>query len=139
MADNYGVSFAQKHIQHGEYEQALAAAEKHASQEPESREPHHDRARALAFLGRYADSVEAYRTAIAADQVEQILQDWEVDDGLFSTVIAWAQASSGQAEQLRILALYRELLPRGRHLPEAEEWGQRFRGLLKTQFVKPRD
>jgi tetratricopeptide (TPR) repeat protein len=139
MADNYGVTFAQKHIQRGEYEQAVAAAEKHASQEPESPEPHHDRARALALLERYRESVEAYRTAIAADQVEQILQDWEVDDGLFSTVIAWAQASVGQEEQLRILGLYRELLPRGRHLPEAEEWGQRFRGLLKTQFVKPRD
>jgi hypothetical protein len=90
-------------------------------------------------LGRYRDSVEAYRAAITADQVEQILQDWEVDDGLFSTVIAWAQAAEGQAEKLRILALYRELLPRGRHGQEADEWSQRFRGLLKTTFVKPRD
>lgn len=139
MADNYGVTFAQKHIQRGEYEQALTAADKHAAQEPESPEPHHDRARALAFLGRYRESVEAYRAAIAADQVEQILQDWEVDDGLLSTVIAWAQATSGQDEQLRILSLYRELLPRGRHGQEADEWSQRFRGLLKTQFVKPRD
>ena len=54
-------------------------------------------------------------------------------------MIAWAQATSGQDEQLRILSLYRELLPRGRHGQEADEWSQRFRGLLKTQFVKPRD
>ena len=139
MADNYGVTFAQRHIQHGEYEQALAAADRHAAQEPDSPEPHHDRARALALLGRHGEAVEAYRAAIAADQVEQILQDWEVDDGLFSTVVAWAQAASGQDEQLRILSLYRQILPGGRHLKEAEEWGQRFRGLLKTTFVKPRD
>lgn len=139
MADNYGVTFAQKHIQRGEYEQALAAADKHATQDPQSPEPHHDRARALSFLGRYRESVDAYRAAIAADQVEQILQDWEVDDGLFSTIIAWAQTASGEAEQLRIVALYRELLPHGRHGQEADEWSQRFRGLLKTTFVKPRD
>lgn len=139
MADNYGVTFAQKHIQRGEYEQALEAADRHAAQDPDSPEPHHDRARALSLLGRYRESVDAYRTAIAADQVEQILQDWEVDDGLFSTVIAWAQATQGQDEQLRILSLYRQLLPAGRHGSEADEWSQRFRGLLKTTFVKPRD
>lgn len=139
MADNYGVTFAQKLIQHGEYEQALAAADKHAAQEPSNPEPPHDRARALTLLGRFADAVAAYERAITLDREEQILQDWEVDDGLFSTVIAWAQATSGVDEQLAILGRYAALLPQGRHLKEANEWGQRFRGLLKSTFVKPRD
>ena len=55
MADNYGVTFAQKLIQQGNYEEAILAANKHLVQDPASPEPYHDRARALAGLGR-ADS-----------------------------------------------------------------------------------
>lgn len=139
MADNYGVTFAQKHLQHGEYQQAIAAAEKHAQQDPENPEPFHDRARAYALLGRHAEAVADYERAIELDKTEQVLQDWEIDDGLFSTLIAWAQSVTDQPEQLRILKRYAELIPGGRHLREAEEWALRFRGLLKTTFVKPRD
>lgn len=144
MADNYGVTFAQKHLQRGDYEKALEAAEQHAQQDPQSPEPFHDRARALAMLGRHEDAVDDYGRAIGLDLVEQILQDWEVDDGLFSTVLAWAQSLPAEQpglvdEQLRILQRYRDLMPAGRHLQEASEWALRFRGLLKTTFVKPRD
>jgi tetratricopeptide (TPR) repeat protein len=139
MSDNYGVTFAAKLIQQGEYEKATAAAQKHAEQEPENPEPHHDHARALALLGQHAAAVAAYARAIELDKVEQILQDWEVDDGLFSTVLAWAQAEPSSEAQLPILRRYAQLIPGGRHLKEAEEWSLRFRGLLKTTFVKPRD
>lgn len=139
MADNYGVTFAQRLIQRGEYEQAVAAADKHAAQDPQSPEPAHDRARALSLLGRHAEAVAAYAQAIELDREEQMLQDWEVDDGLFSTVIAWGQSLSAEAERLTALSRYQELLPQGRHLEEAKEWALRFRGLLPTAFVKPRD
>ncbi len=139
MADNYGVTFAQKLIQRGDYQAAVTAAEKHALQDPASPEPCHDRARALSLLGRHAEAVADYARALELDKQEQILQDWEVDDGLFSTLLAWAQAESSIDEQLRILRRYAEILPSGRHVREAEEWSLRFRGLLKTTFVKPRD
>lgn len=137
----YGVTFAQKLLQHGDYEQAIAEADKHAAREPESPEPYHDRARALSALGRYEEAVAAYARALELDQVEQILPDSEVDDGLFSTVVAWGQALAGQGEaaQLQALSHYGRLLPAGSHGSDAEEWAQRFRGLLKTTFVKPRD
>ena len=50
-----------------------------------------------ALIDRLADAVAAYERAITLDREEQILQDWEVDDGLFSTVIA----SSGAAASNR--------------------------------------
>ena len=139
MADNYGVTFAQKHLQHGDYQQAITAASTHAEQDPGNPEPFHDRARAHALLGQYEQSVADYAHALKLDQKEQILQDWEVDDGLFSTVLSWAQAGSEVEHKLAILKRYAELIPGGRHLKEAEEWALRFRGLLKTTFVKPRD
>jgi tetratricopeptide (TPR) repeat protein len=139
MADNYGVTFAQKMLQHGDYKEAVAAATKHAAQDETNPEPYHDRARAHALLENYAESVEDYARALELDREEQILQDWEVDDGLFSTLLAWAQTQSAEDKKLTILARYASLLPAGRHIREAEEWSLRFRGLLKTTFVKPRD
>jgi tetratricopeptide (TPR) repeat protein len=139
MADNYGVTFAQRLIQRGEYEEAVAAADKHAAQDPESPEPAHDRARALSLLGRFAESVAAYELALQLDRSEQMLPDWEVDDGLFSTVVAWGQSLGGESERLAALERYKALLPQGRHLQEASDWALRFRGLLPTTFVKPRD
>jgi tetratricopeptide (TPR) repeat protein len=139
MADNYGVTFAQRLIQRGDYDQALAAADKHADQDPQSPEPHHDKARALSLLGRYKDAVAAYERAIELDRAEQMLPDWELDDGLFSTVVAWGQAAASEAERLDALGRYRALLPGGRHMEDAKEWELRFRGLLPTTFVKPRD
>ena len=139
MSDSYGVTFAQKFLQHGEYEQALTAAQQHAQREPDNPEPHHDLAKALTGLTRYAEAVAAYQEALRIDKEAQILSDWEIDDGLFSLTVAWAQTEKDQAEQLRILRLYATTIPGGRHLKEAEEWALRVRGLLKTTFVKPRD
>lgn len=139
MADNYGVTFAQKLLQHGDYREAIAAATKHAAQDTTSPEPYHDRARAHALLEEYEQAVADYAQALELDKEEQILQDWEIDDGLFSTVLSWAQARKEVDEQLAVLRRYAELMPGGRHLREAEEWSLRFRGLLKTTFVKPRD
>ena len=139
MADNYGVTFAQRLIQRGEYEQAVAAADKHEAQDAQNPEPQHDKARALSLLGRYQESVAAYARALDLDRSEQMLPDWEVDDGLFSTVVAWGQALPGEAERLSALSHYKTLLPAGRHVQEADEWALRFRGMLPTTFVKPCD
>lgn len=139
MADNYGVTFAQKLLLRGDYEQAAQAAEQHAARDPLDPEPHHDRARALAALARHEEAVAEYARAIELDREAAVLPDWEVDDGLFSTVVAWGQALGGVDEKLRALGRYKELLPSGSHLAEAEEWSLRFRGLLPTTFIKPRD
>ncbi len=143
MADNYGVTFAQKLIQRGDYEAAVQAADKHAQQDPKSPEPYHDRARALSLLGRFEQSVADYARAIELDTEECVLQDWEVDDGLFSTLVSWGQSlgEPGKAEsaQVAIMQRYRQMLPKGQHLTEAEQWILRFRGLLKSTFVKPQD
>ena len=139
MADNYGVTFAQRLIQRGEYDVAITAADKHAAQDAQNPEPHHDRARALSLLGRFAEAIESYAQAIELDRQEQMLQDWEVDDGLFSTVVAWGQAETTAELKQKALSHYRALLPQGRHQAEADEWALRFAGRLPTTFSKPRD
>jgi tetratricopeptide (TPR) repeat protein len=140
MADNYGVTFAQKLIQQGNYEEAILAANKHLVQDPASPEPYHDRARALAGLGRFEEAVADYAQAIQRDETEHVLQDWEVDDGLFSLLVAWAQslgeAGKASAAQVAIMERYAQLLPSGQHRADAADWILRFKGLLKSTFVK---
>ena len=137
MADNYGVTFAQKLIQQGNYEEAILAANKHLVQDPASPEPYHDRARALAGLGRFEEAVADYAQAIQRDETEHVLQDWEVDDGLFSLLVAWAQSlGEASAAQVAIMERYAQLLPSGQHRADAADWILRFKGLLKSTFVK---
>lgn len=140
MADNYGVTFAQKLIQQGNYEEAILAANKHLVQDPASPEPYHDRARALAGLGRFEEAVADYAQAIQRDETEHVLQDWEVDDGLFSLLVAWAQSlgegGKASAAQVAIMERYAQLLPSGQHRADAADWILRFKGLLKSTFVK---
>jgi len=141
MANSYGISFAQKFLQNGEYEQAIGAADKQAASEPENPEPHHDRARALAQLGRFEEAVTSYGRAIRLDETERVLSDWEVDDGLFSTLVAWGQSlgepGKAAAAQVAIMERYAKLIPAGQHLEDAAQWILRFRGILKSTFVKP--
>lgn len=135
----YGISFAQKLIDRGDYEEAVVEAGRHLEREPDSPEPYHDRARARALLGRHEEALADYARAIELDREAQILHDGELDDGLFSLVLAYSRSRATLAEQLAALQRYRELLPAGAHGREAEEWALRLQGKLKTSFVKPRD
>lgn len=138
----YGETFAQKLLQRGDYPEAAAAATRHLAQDPESPEPYFDRARALAALGQHAEAIDDFARALERDRDERILPDDELDDGLFSTLIAWAQglpAGAPADERLRILSRYQALLPHGSHASEAADWALRFRGALKETWVKPRD
>ena len=81
-----------------------------------------------------------YAQAIQRDETEHVLQDWEVDDGLFSLLVAWAQSlgegGKASAAQVAIMERYAQLLPSGQHRADAADWILRFKGLLKSTFVK---
>lgn len=134
----YGVTFAQKLLDHGDYDKAIVEAEAHMTREPDSPEPYHDRARARALLGQQEGALADYRRALELDQAAQILPEHELDDGLFSLLLGWSQKLSGAEQQVAVLARYREILPGGAHLQEVDEWSRRFRGLIKTSWTKPR-
>lgn len=139
---SYGVTFAHKLIQRGDYAEAIEAAARHQAQDPESSEPLFDRARALSGLCRYEEAVAAFEQALKLDREEQILPESELDDSVFTTLVAWAQSlpqSASSAERAAILLRYAQLLPDGTHRQEADEWLRRVRGELSTTWVKPRD
>ena len=112
MADNYGVTFAQKLIQQGNYEEAILAANKHLVQDPASPEPYHDRARALAGLGRFEEAVADYAQPGEVDSLGLVSPEFQILSETSATDITnaldariyllWQGGLDASPDQLRI-------------------------------------
>jgi tetratricopeptide (TPR) repeat protein len=130
MSSAYGQSFAEKFIQDGKYEEALAAADKALVLDEDDEGAHADRGAAAYYLKQYAESVASYERAIALGAAKG-LEGELIDDAYYESVRALAvdtheRGDSSAAE--RVLADYSEKLPAGRHKGDRAKWVQIFRG-----------
>ena len=138
MSGRYGMSQAATLIQQGKYQEAIEEATRDIAREPADPEHFVERAHALAILERYAEAVADLEAALKLDEEAAVLDMDRVDDDYFSALLGVAKkeaAASVEAGVLR-LARYREVLPEGGHLKDAEDWRRRLRGELKSEFVK---
>ncbi len=137
MTQNYGGSFAQRMIDEGRFDDAIAEATRAAERDPADPEPIADRAQALASLGRFAAAVTDLERALALDVHAQVLERDFVDDGLFSALLGEARAMAVADVPAAIARLqrYREVLPRGRHAADVETWAGRLRGDDKDAII----
>jgi tetratricopeptide (TPR) repeat protein len=133
----YGMSFAQKLIDQGKFEEAIVEATRAAEREPEDPEPFFERATAAANLDRHAEAADDFERALALDLEARVLETDFVDDALFSALLGAARAQSVE-EGCATLQRYAKVLPAGRHLDDARDWQKRLRGELQSQFVKER-
>jgi len=128
MTQNYGMSFAQRLIDEGRYEEALASAAQEIRRDAADPEPLVDHATALVALGRFAEAVVDLERALALDEVAQVLETDFVDDTLFEALAGEARALSGVPAALARLDRYRELFPAGRHLRDVDRVAAQLRG-----------
>lgn len=140
MSGQYGRSFASKLIQDGKYEQAIAEATRAIALEDDNPEHYVDRATACVQLDRNAEAAEDFVRALALDDEAGLLETDLVDDAYFSALLAVARDEARQSVDagVRRLATYRDALPSGRHLGDADTWTRRLTGELKSEFVKAR-
>ena len=138
MAGRYGITFAAELIEQGEYEDALAAATKAIEAGDRGPEPFADRGRALDFLERYAEAAIALQRAIELNRTDRCLDADVLDDAFFSALVGAAQHESGTsvAEGVRHLEHYASVVPKGRHLRDAEDWQKRIRGEMPSLLDK---
>jgi tetratricopeptide (TPR) repeat protein len=137
----YGQSFAKKLFDQGKYEEALAEADKAIALDGDDPEPVFDRAQVLFALERWDDGIGDVRRALELDQSAQVLDDFVVDDVLFSSILAWAKKVGDKDREtgVKILGRYAEVLPRGAHMADVTEWTRRLRGeLVTTSWTKQR-
>jgi tetratricopeptide (TPR) repeat protein len=141
MAGRYGISFAKKHIEQGEYEEAVAAATEEIASGNTGPEPLFDRATAYELLERYAEAVADFEKAIETNRTAKELDPFALDDAYFSATLAAARAEAPTdlRRALARLDRYRELLPDGAHVAESFDWQKRLRGEMPSLLDKTKD
>ena len=140
MSGRYGMSQAATLIQAGKYQEAIEEATRAIARGEDNPEYFVERAHALSILERYPEAVADLEAALRLDAEAAVLDTDRVDDDYFSALLGAAKkeaVSSVEAGVTR-LARYREVLPEGSHLKDAEDWRRRLRGELKSEFVKHR-
>lgn len=138
MAGRYGMSFAKKHIEQGEYEEAIASATDEIEGGNAAAEPLFDRATAYELCERYAEAVADYERAIERNRNDKELDPFVLDDAYFSAALAAARAEAMTKLQQALgrLDRYRELWPDGNHVAESRDWQRRLRGELPSLLDK---
>jgi tetratricopeptide (TPR) repeat protein len=132
------MSFAKKHIEQGDYDEAIAAATSEIEAGDAGPEPLFDRATAYELSERWAEAVDDLERAIDKNRTEKELDPFMLDDAYFSAALACArdEAKADLPKALARLDRYRELWPDGAHLFESEDWQKRLRGELPSLLDK---
>ncbi len=135
MAGRYGMSFAKKHIEEGDYEDAVAAATQAIEAGDRGPEPLFDRATAYELLERYEEAAADFEAAIATNRAVKELDPFVLDDAYFSALVAGAKVLSGAAAAAH-LDRYAKTCPEGAHLADARDWQKRVRGEMPSLLDK---
>jgi tetratricopeptide (TPR) repeat protein len=132
------MTFAKKHIEEGDFDEALRITTEEIDAGTASPETFVDRAMALELLERHADAAKDFERALELDRTAHELIVDDVDDAYFSALVSAAEklATSSVPGAVALLDGYANFLPEGRHRVEAEEWKKRVRGELKTLLDK---
>lgn len=140
MAGRYGMSFAKKHIEDGDYEEAVAAATTEIEQGEQGPEPLFDRATAYELLERYDEAVADLEASIEKNTAEKVLDVFMLDDAYFSALLGAAKtaATRDRAKATQILDRYAVRMPEGGHLAEARDWKKRLTGELPSLLDRTR-
>ena len=138
MAGRYGMTFAAELIEQGDYEEALDAATKAIEGGDTGPEPFADRGAALDFLERYAEAATELERAIALNETNRCLDKDVLDDAYFSALVGAAKhdAQTSVAAGVRHLERYAHVIPKGRHVHDAEDWRKRIRGEMPSLLDK---
>ncbi len=132
MAGRYGMSFAKKAIEDGDYEEAVTAATKDIEEGNTSPEPLFDRGTALELLERFGEAVKDFEAAIRRNNESKEIDPFSLDDAYFSALLGAAK----EAKDWKLLDAYATLLPTGTHGGEAKDWQKRLRGEMPSLLDK---
>jgi tetratricopeptide (TPR) repeat protein len=135
------MSFAAELLDKGQYDEAVVAASSAIEAEKANPEPFADRAAAYDGLERYAEAVGDLEKALALNATAKVLDPDNLDDAFFSALVGAAklEAETSVDAAVALLARYREVLPKGRHVQDSEDWRRRFRGELASLLDKTTD
>jgi len=134
MAGRYGMSFAAELNEKGDYEEAVDAATSAMEGAAGNPEPFADRAAAYDGLERYAEAAQDLERALQLNAAEPVIDHDNLDDAFFSALVGAAKldAETSVESAVASLARYAKVLPKGRHVRDAEDWRKRLRGEMPS-------
>lgn len=140
MAGRYGMSFAKKHIEDGDYDAAIEAATVTINDGDHGPEPLFDRATAYDLAGRYLEAVTDFEAAMTKNMAEPEIDPFTIDDAYFSALLSAAReaAATDVRKGVELLHRYVQYAPKGEHLTECGDWQKRLRGELPSLLDKTR-
>jgi tetratricopeptide (TPR) repeat protein len=135
------MSFAKKHIEDGEYEEAIAAATKSIEDGDVGPEPLFDRATAYDLAERYLEAVTDFEAAITKNGAEQEIDPFTIDDAYFSALLAASrkEAECDVAKGVTLLQRYMQFAPKGEHVSDCADWQKRLRGEMPSLLDKTKN
>ena len=141
MAGRYGMSFAAELLEQGKYEEAIDAATEAMKGDAANPEPFADRAAAYDYLERYAEAAGDLEKALALNAAAPVIDQDNLDDAFFSALVGAAKADAETSVEAAVarLARYRQVMPQGRHVQDAEDWRKRVRGEMPSLLDKRTD
>ncbi len=141
MGGRYGMSFAAELMERGRYEDAIEAATSAMDGAGGNPEPFADRAAAYDYLERYAEAATDLEQAMKLNAAEPVLDQDNLDDAFFSALVGAAKMDAERCVDDGVvrLARYSQVLPRGRHVQDSEDWRRRLRGELKSLLDETTD
>src|SRR5437868_5422170 len=130
MAGRYGMSFATKAIENGDYEEAVTAATSAIEGGDAGPQPLFDRGTALELHERFDEAVADLEAAITINRKEKEIDPFLLDDTYFSALLGASKrgAEGDRPRGAAMLGRYAEILPDGAHLSESRDWQKRLRG-----------
>jgi Flp pilus assembly protein TadD len=134
MAGRYGMSFAAELNEKGDYDEAVDAATSAMEGAADNPEPFADRAAAYDGLERYAEAAQDLERALELNAAEPVIDHDNLDDAFFSALVGAAKvdAETSVESAVACLARYGKVLPKGRHVRDAEDWRKRLRGEMPS-------
>lgn len=139
MAGRYGMSFAKKHIEDGEYDEAIAAATQSITDGDAGPEPLFDRATAYDLAERFQEAVDDFEAAITKNGAEQEIDPFTIDDAYFSALLSAARKEPDVVKGVALLQRYVQFAPKGQHLTECADWQKRLKGEMPSLLDKTKD
>jgi tetratricopeptide (TPR) repeat protein len=135
------MSFAKKHIEDGEYEEAIKAATQSIEDGDAGPEPLFDRATAYDLAERYLEAVADFEAAITRNGAEQEIDPFTIDDAYFSALLQAArnEAEKDVAKGVTLLQRYLQFAPNGEHVADCGDWQKRLKGEMPSLLDKTKD
>jgi len=135
------MSFAKKHIEAGDYEDAIKAATQSIDDGDAGPEPLFDRATAYDLAERHLEAVTDFEAAITKNAAEQEIDPFTIDDAYFSALLAAArkEAERDVGKGVGLLQRYVQFAPKGEHLADCRDWQKRLKGEMPSLLDKTKD